>query len=180
MGMHVALLRGINVGGGRKVPMAELRAVAEGLGFARVRTLIASGNLVFEADGASAELETALEAAVEKHFGFPVDVMVRTAAQWSATIAANPFPAEAEAAPKFLLLYAGKRADAEAAVAYLQPRAAPAEKVAGHGNALWIYFANGGGRSKLSGGPKPGLWTGRNWRTVLAIEEMLLACESGA
>jgi uncharacterized protein (DUF1697 family) len=44
--MHVALLRGINVGGGRKVPMAELRSVAEGLGLKRVRTLIASGNLV--------------------------------------------------------------------------------------------------------------------------------------
>jgi uncharacterized protein (DUF1697 family) len=171
--MYVALLRGINVGGGRKVPMAELRAMAEGLGLTKVRTLIASGNLVFEADAAPAELEAALEAAVEKHFGFPVDIMVRTAAQWQATIAANPFAAEADAAPKFLLLYAGKEANADAAVAYLQPRAAPEEMVAGHGDSLWIYFANGGGRSKLSGGPKPGLWTGRNWRTVLAIREML-------
>lgn len=171
--MHVALLRGINVGGGRKVPMADLRGLAEGLGFTRVRTLIASGNLVFEAEAPPAELEAALEKAVEEHFGFPVDIMVRTAGQWSAIIAANPFPAEAEAAPKFLLLFAGKEANAEAAVAYLQPRAAPEEKVAGQGDTLWIYFANGGGRSKLSGGPKPGLWTGRNWRTVLAIEEML-------
>jgi uncharacterized protein (DUF1697 family) len=173
MGMHVALLRGINVGGGRKVPMAELRAVAQGLGLARVRTLIASGNLVFEADEEPIELEAKLEAAVERHFGFPVDIMVRTAAQWSATVAANPFPAEAEAAPKFLLLYIGKEAAAEAAVATLTPRAAPEEKVAGQGDAIWIYFANGGGRSKLASGPKPGLWTGRNWRTVLAIQEML-------
>ncbi|HEY7810459.1 MAG TPA: DUF1697 domain-containing protein [Allosphingosinicella sp.] len=171
--MHVALLRGINVGGGRKVPMAELRNVAEALGFTRVRTLIASGNLLFEADAPATELETLLEAAVEKHFGFPVDIMVRTGAQWQATIAANPFPAEAEAAPKFLVLYAGKEANAEAAVVYLSARAAPEEKVAGHSDSLWIYFANGGGRSKLSGGPKPGLWTGRNWRTVLAIGEML-------
>jgi uncharacterized protein (DUF1697 family) len=169
MGMHVALLRGINVGGGRKVPMAELRAVAEGLGLTKVRTLIASGNLIFEGDISEPEVE----AAVERHFGFPVDIMVRTAAEWSAIVAANPFPHEAEAAPKFLLLYLGKQPTAEEAVAYLTARAAPEEKVAGHGDALWIYFAAGGGRSKLASGPKPGLWTGRNWRTVLAIEEML-------
>jgi uncharacterized protein (DUF1697 family) len=169
MGMHVALLRGINVGGGRKVPMAELRGVAEGLGLKRVRTLIASGNLIFE--GGVSEPE--LEGAVQSHFGFPVDIMIRSAAQWSATVAANPFPQEAEAAPKFLLLYLGKQASAEAAAAYLAARAAPEEKVAGQGDALWIYFANGGGRSKLASGPKPGLWTGRNWRTVLAIKEML-------
>jgi uncharacterized protein (DUF1697 family) len=169
MGMHVALLRGINLGGGRRVPMAELRAVAEGLGLTRVRTLIASGNLIFEGEISEPELETA----VQSHFGFPVDIMIRTAAQWSATIAANPFPHEAEAAPKFLLLYIGKQPTAEAAVAYLAARAASEEKVAGGGDALWIYFANGGGRSKLASGPKPGLWTGRNWRTVLAIHEML-------
>ena len=173
MGMHVALLRGINVGGGRKVPMTELRAVAQGLGLTRVRTLIASGNLVFDSEDTPAGLETALEAAVERHFGFPVDIMVRTAAQWSVYVAANPFPAEAEASPKFLLLFAGKQATAEAAVAHLTARAAPEEKVAGSGDTVWIYFANGGGRSKLASGPRPGLWTGRNWRTVLAIEEML-------
>jgi uncharacterized protein (DUF1697 family) len=169
MGMHVALLRGINVGGGRKVPMAELRAVAEGLGLTRVRTLIASGNLVFEGEASEQELEEA----VERHFGFPVDIMIRSAAQWSATVAANPFPHEAEAAPKFLLLFVGKQATADEAVPYLAARAAPEEKVAGQGDTLWIYFGNGGGRSKLASGPKPGLWTGRNWRTVLAIEEML-------
>jgi uncharacterized protein (DUF1697 family) len=153
--------------------MAELRAVAEGLGLTRVRTLIASGNLVFDGEGTPAELEARLEEAVESRFGFPVHIMVRTAAEWSATIAANPFPKEAAAAPKILLLYIGKQPTAEAAVAYLAVRAAPEEKVAGEGGALWIYFANGGGRSKLASGPKPGLWTGRNWRTVLAIEEML-------
>jgi uncharacterized protein (DUF1697 family) len=173
MGMHVALLRGINVGGGRKVPMAELRAVAEGLGLHRVRTLIASGNLMFESDEAPAALEAKLEAAVERHFGFPVDIMVRTAAQWSAYVAANPFPQEAEAAPKFLLLFAGKQGAGEATTAFLAARTVPGEKFAAQGDAVWIHFGDGSGRSKLGSGPKPGLWTGRNWRTVLAIEEML-------
>jgi uncharacterized protein (DUF1697 family) len=98
--------------------------------------------------------------------------MVRTAEQWRACIAANPFPAEAESAPKIFLLFAGKEANAAQAVEYLIPRAAPGEKVAGRGDAVWIYFG-GSGKSKLEGGPKPGLWTGRNWRTVLAIEAML-------
>jgi uncharacterized protein (DUF1697 family) len=169
MGMQVALLRGINVGGGRKVPMAQLRGVAEGLGLKRVRTLIASGNLVFEGERSEAELE----AAVQSHFGFPVDIMIRSAAQWSAYVAANPFPHEAEAEPKFLHLLIGKQPTAEAAVAWLTARAAPEEKVAGQGDALWIYFGNGAGRSKLATAPKHGPWTGRNWRTVETIEEML-------
>jgi uncharacterized protein (DUF1697 family) len=173
MGLHVALLRGINVGGQRKVPMAELRALGEEIGFERPRTLIASGNLVFEADGEPAELEARLEVGLARRFGFPVDAMVRTAARWSAYVNANPFPDEAVRAPRFLLLYLGKQPADEAAIARLRARAAPEEKVAGKGDAVWIFFGDGGGRSKLGEGPKPGLWTGRNWRTVLAIEEML-------
>ncbi|HEY0086783.1 MAG TPA: DUF1697 domain-containing protein, partial [Allosphingosinicella sp.] len=69
MGAKVALLRGINVGGNRKVPMAELREVAEGLGLTRVRTLIASGNLVFVGKGTPDSLEAKLEAAIEARFG---------------------------------------------------------------------------------------------------------------
>jgi uncharacterized protein (DUF1697 family) len=173
MGKRVALLRGINVGGGRRVPMAELRAVAEGLGLQEVRTFIASGNLLFSSPEAPAALEARLEPALAEHFGFAVDVMVRTAEQWQAAIAANPFPAEAEGAPKFLMLYARKEARAEEAVPALSARAAAEEKVMGRGDMIWIFFGNGGGRSKLAAGPKPGLWTGRNWRSVLAIGEML-------
>ena len=173
MGRYVALLRGINVGGQRKVPMAELRSVAEDLGLADVRTLIASGNLAFSGTGAAATLEAKLEAAVAQRFGFPVDIMVRTAEQWRGYIADNPMAAEAEASPKLLMLFVGKQEAGAAAVDALHARAAPEEKVAGKGDAVWIFFANGGGRSKLGNGPKPGLWTGRNWRTVLAIEEIL-------
>ena len=175
MGRDVALLRGINVGGQRRVPMAELRAVAEELGFADARTLIASGNLVFSAAGAAAAIEAELEEAVHRRFGFPVDIMVRSAAQWAHYVAGNPFPGEAERAPRLLMLYVGKQEADEAAVEALRARAAPEEKVARMGDALWIFFANGGGRSKLGNGPRPGPWTGRNWRTVLAIGEMLCA-----
>jgi uncharacterized protein (DUF1697 family) len=173
MGHYVALLRGINVGGQRRVPMAELRAVAEELGLTGVRTLIASGNLVFAGEGAAAEVEAKLEQAVERRFGFPVDIMVRTAEQWRGYIDDNPLAGDAAKAPKFLLLFVGKQPADAAALEWLRARSAPEERVAAKGDAVWIYFANGGGRSKLGNGPKPGLWTGRNWRTVLAIEEML-------
>jgi uncharacterized protein (DUF1697 family) len=173
MARFVALLRAINVAAQRKVPMADLRALAAGLGLGDPRTLIASGNLVFESDAKPAALETVLEEGLKRHFGFSVDVMVRTADQWTDYCAANPFPAEGALKPNFLLLNVGKGAADDKVVEALHARADAGEKVARTGDAIWIYFANGGGRSKLSGGPRPGLWTGRNWRTVLKIREML-------
>ena len=84
--MCVALLRGINVGGNKKVPMAELRALGEKLGWRQVATYIQSGNVVFAGGGGAAAAERALEQAIEKRFGFPVPVVVRTAAQWRASV----------------------------------------------------------------------------------------------
>ena len=173
MPRFVALLRAINVAAQRKVPMADLRALAAELGLRNPRTLIASGNLVFDGEGTPAALEAALEEGLQRRFGFSVDVMVRTAEQWARYCEVNPLAEESALKPNYLLLYVGKEAAAGRALEALRARAAPEEKVAGSGDAIWIYFANGGGRSKLSGGPKPGLWTGRNWRTVLKIREML-------
>ena len=89
MPRYVALLRAVNVGG-RKVTMAELKKAAAKLGYENPRTLIASGNLVFDAKKtAPAKLEAALEAMIEKTFGLFSEVMVRDPAQWAATIKAS-------------------------------------------------------------------------------------------
>src|SRR5690606_6311887 len=89
-----ALLRGINVGGGRKVPMAELRTLLEGLGHTGVRTYLQSGQAVFaSAHGDEESLAAELARAVEKHFGFAVDVIVRDHAYLRAIADACPFPA---------------------------------------------------------------------------------------
>mgnify|MGYP002372376888 CR=1 FL=1 len=80
----VALLRGINVGGNRKVPMADLRALGESLGLKSVATYIQSGNLVCVSSLTPEEVEAGLERAIEKHFGFEVPVIVRTGDQWAA------------------------------------------------------------------------------------------------
>ena len=91
MTAFVALLRAVNVGGTSKLPMAELRAIAEELGFGSPRTLIASGNLVFTSDQSEAQVVHSLEKALAAHMGKPVPVMVRTAGEMAAVANANPF-----------------------------------------------------------------------------------------
>jgi uncharacterized protein (DUF1697 family) len=173
MSNHVALLRGINVGGNRKLPMAELRALAEDLGLDEPRTYVASGNLVFASPLEGDGLEAKLEQAIAERFGFKVDVIVRAATQWAAYLAANPFPKESEATPNFVMLSVGKQAATDDHVAALRAKASDNEKVERRGDALWIWFGDGAGRSKIGTGPAKSVWTTRNWRTVLAIDEML-------
>src|SRR5262249_19687271 len=98
MPIQIALLRGINVGGKAMVAMAELGELFAERGFADARTLLQSGNVVFEASSAQtpAALERKLEASAAKRFGRPIDVFVRSAKEWAGVIANNPFPAEAK------------------------------------------------------------------------------------
>ena len=92
MAAYVALLRAVNVGGTGKLPMADLKALCSAAGCTNVRTYIASGNVVFEAPGAEAEVKATLEAALAARAGRPVAVFVRTAAEMAAVLASNPFP----------------------------------------------------------------------------------------
>jgi uncharacterized protein (DUF1697 family) len=92
MTAYVALLRAVNVGGTGALPMAELRAMGEDCGFANVRTYIASGNLLFESPQDEAAIKAALEAKLEGRAGRPVEIFVRSHAELTAIIAADPFP----------------------------------------------------------------------------------------
>ena len=92
MTTYIALLRAVNVSGTGKLPMADLRAMALALGFAEVRTFIASGNLLFESPLSEIEVKAMLEARLEAYAGKPVPAFVRTAAEMAAVLAANPFP----------------------------------------------------------------------------------------
>ncbi len=175
METRIALLRGINVGGRTSIPMAELRALAEELGLADVRSYIQSGNLVFTADEEKG-LEAKLEAAIAKRF-LAVPVIVRSASAWADYAAANPFPDAAEAEPNRLMMMLSKAAPKADAAAALRDRARDGERIAFAAGALWIHYPAGSGTSKLSpslidrlvGSPA----TARNWRTVLKIGEML-------
>src|SRR5687768_16961150 len=103
MGKFVALLRGINVTGTNKIPMADLRTHCAGLGWRDVETYIQSGNVVFAADGAAAQLEALLEKEIQKRFGLSIPVIVRSAAQWPKLAASNPYREAAETEPNRLM-----------------------------------------------------------------------------
>jgi uncharacterized protein (DUF1697 family) len=95
MASHVALLRGINVGGRNKVPMADLREVVTSLGHTGVSTYIQSGNVLFStADADNAALAAALESAIEDRFGIWSSVVVLTRDELAQVLAANPYPDE--------------------------------------------------------------------------------------
>lgn len=172
----VALLRAVNVGG-RKLPMAELRALCEGLGWSDVATYIQSGNVVFTADGKREALEAELERAIRETYGYEAPAVIRTAAQWRRYAPANPFPDAARETPNYLLMLVAKRPPANGAAEAIQAKAAAGEQVRRAGDAIWIYFPNGSGTSKLTpalidkaiGSPA----TSRNYRTVVKLQEML-------
>jgi uncharacterized protein (DUF1697 family) len=153
--------------------MAELRAVAEGLGLGSPRTYVASGNLLFEAEADEAALERRLEEAIAVRFGFAVDVIVRSATRWRGYATSNPFPDESERQPNLVMMTIGKRPATDADVEALRARASSNERVERVGDAIWIWFGDGAGRSKMGTGPSSGVWTTRNRRTVLALQEML-------
>lgn len=176
--MHkfVALLRAVNVGGTAKAPSAALKAAAEGIGLEAVQPVLQTGNLVFRAEGSPQALETRLEQAFLDALGLKTEVMVRDAAEWSAIVEANPFPAEAKSDPSHLLVMVMKREPLEEGVKALQAHPGP-ERIEARGRELYIVYPEGIGRSKLNAAPgwkKLGcLGTGRNWNTVLKLAALL-------
>jgi uncharacterized protein (DUF1697 family) len=171
--LHVALLRGINLGGRRSVAMADLRAFAEALGLADVRTLLNSGNLVFRSTGqSSAQLEQLFEAESEKHLGLRTDYYVRSATELSALIKDNPFPAEAKRDPSRLVVFFLKKTPGSKAFVTLQQAVKERERVLGQGRHAFIYYPDGQGRSRLTLtmiDKAIGAGTGRNWNTVTKL-----------
>lgn len=172
----IALLRGINVGGRNKVPMAELCLLATDLGWVDVQSYIQSGNLVFDATARPSKLAADLEVAIERHYGFSVPVIIREARDWSRYLVTNPFPEASRSEPNLVMLALSKDPPQDGAADMLQSRATQGESVRQAGDALWIHYAGGAGRSRLS----PGLLdrsvgsavTTRNWRTVYELAKM--------
>jgi uncharacterized protein (DUF1697 family) len=173
---QVALFRALNVGG-RKATSAELLALAADLGLGDARTLLQSGNLVFRSARTGAELEAGIERAFAARFGFASDVMVRTALQWRAVLAANPHGEMADRDPGHLVVMALKSAPDPAAVAALQAAVRGRETLAAAGRELFIAYPDGIGDSKLTGAlierRLAVRGTARNWNTATKLAAML-------
>ncbi|MEV0125675.1 DUF1697 domain-containing protein [Streptomyces sp. NPDC050703] len=175
---YAALLRGINVSGHKKVPMAELRTLIEGLGHGGVRTYLQSGNAVFTAAGDDEDsLAAGLRTAVEEHFGFAADVLVRDGAYLRAVADACPFPAAGLAPKQLHVTYFSAPVDADRFAAVDRPAYAPEDFGLGD-RALYLYAPDGLGRSRLAERlARPGVTRGlvattRNWNTVTRLVEM--------
>jgi len=168
MTLRIALLRGINVGGNKMIAMSDLRDMATRLGLREARTLLQSGNLVFRSGKPPAQLEKLLE----REIAMNVDVFVRTAEEWQAAVARNPFAEEAKRDPGHLLLMALKDA-ADAGTLVIPGR----EVARGSGREIYLYYPDGQGKSKLTNAvieKKLGTrGTARNWNTVMKLARLV-------
>ncbi len=173
MDAWVALLRGINVGGHNKVPMADLRALFEGLGWADVRSHIASGNLVFRAGGKADALATVLHDAILDKMAVDCAVMVLSGGALRAALADCPFDPVAGKHVHAIFCWADPVVDPDALARFR----AESEELTVRGRVVWLHAPDGIGRSKLVeklGKVVTGTGTtARNLNTVRTLVEML-------
>jgi uncharacterized protein (DUF1697 family) len=166
MATYVVLLRAVNVGGTGKLAMSALRDICQACGFRRVQTYIASGNVVLEADGDAAEVQAVLEKRLEDHVGQPLGVLVRSAAEIAAVLAANPFPERARNLVHVLFLDRAPPADPLAGAS-----GRSTEEIAPGLREIYIHYPQGQGASKLKL-PAAKLGTARNINTVAKLAEL--------
>ena len=174
MPAYIALLRGVNLAGHNMVAMADLRAMLEGMGFTDVRSLLQSGNLVFQGRAqASASLERKLEQEAQRRLDLETDFHVRTTAEWQTIIKRNPFAAAARKDPGHLLMMCFKEAPAAKDVRALQAAIKGREVVRAVGRQVYFIYPDGVGTSRLTTAlidKALGLrGTARNWNTVLKL-----------
>lgn len=180
MPTYVVLLRAVNVGGTGKLPMADLRKLLEKLGFSKIETYIQSGNAVFDAAGSATTVARVVAAALERHMGVPVGVLVRTHSELGRIIARNPFAAEAAAEGNRVHAVFLSAAPAGGASASLDRLVAqnPARRDRWHlaGDTLYLHLPEGAAETKFTAKTLDKLLavttTARNWNTVLKLHEM--------
>ena len=174
MTTYVALLHSIVLGPGRRLVMADLKAMATELGFTNPRTWVATGNLIFEGEDAPlAEVESRLEAAFRDRFGKPVDIILRTAPGWLRLAAQNPF---SEGSGAHVGIRVMRKPLGPDTLTRLEAIATPDMRLALRDGDLWIDFAGAPSEAKLLSHlttKKLGIGTLRNANTVKALAAML-------
>ena len=178
MKRHIALLRGINVGKAKRVAMADLRALMEGLGHANVRTLLNSGNAVFDArSGMPATLAKQLRAAVLAQCGVDCEVIVKSAADLAAAIAEHPLREHADDDARMLVMFTQDASTLDELRTLEAGDWAPEAFAVGR-HAAWLWCASGIIESRVAkavGKLLKERGTARNWATVEKLRAMVEA-----
>lgn len=168
MTLYVALLRGINVGGKNKLPMADLRQIFSDVGARDVRTYIQSGNVLYQGD----DVSVAVSEQIAARFGYRVPVLIRPARDWASIVANNPFLPEVEDITKLHVAFLDGLPDSEH-VAALDPQRSPPDRFVVRGSEIYLHFPAGSARTKLNTSYfDRALKTTssiRNWRTTLKL-----------
>ena len=175
----VILLRGINVGGHNRVPMAELRDALNGAGFEDVKTYIQSGNVVADCSGRDEPGVVAdVEAVIAAQFGLTIPIVARAVDDWQPILDANPFPDGVDQ-PKLLHVSLCDVAPSAEALAALDHAAFAPDQLIADGRHLYLWYPSGSARSKLTGAlleRKLGVTTtARNWSTMQKLADMIEA-----
>lgn len=176
MTRYVALLRGINVGRAKQIPMADLRALLSDLGYTDVATLLRSGNAVFTGDGEPAVVASRIEDAVEDKFGMTAGCVVRDGAELAAVIAANPLPEAAAEGSRYLVHFLSAAPD-PALLEENDPVQLDPDRVRLGDRVIYQWCPDGilaapdvGGFAVKNLGV---VATGRNWNTVSKLAAMV-------
>jgi uncharacterized protein (DUF1697 family) len=174
---YIAMLRGINVGGNKRVKMDKLRATCGSLGLDEVKTYIQSGNIVFRSEKLSAAVvANQLSAGIERDFGFSADVIVRSREELGRVIKGNPLLKENDADPsKFHVVFLANKPAAFSVSKLAELTLAP-DRVRFLNREIYFYFPNGVSGSSIWKHPLDRMLgvtgTMRNWNTVNKLYEM--------
>lgn len=174
---YVALLRGINVGGKNKLPMADLVAIFQSCGARNVRTHIQSGNVLFQASrGIAAGLPVVVQSALLSSTGLTVPVLLRGANDWRKLIECNSYLKTGASPDHLHVVFLSKSPPAERAK-WLDPNRSPGDSFQLCGKEIYLFLPAGVADSKLTNAyfdrTLGTVCTARNWRTVLKINELL-------
>jgi uncharacterized protein (DUF1697 family) len=175
---HVALLRGVNVGGKNKLPMKDLARIFADAGCSDVQTFIQSGNVIFTAPPAVLKnLSGTVKAAIETRFGYRIPVILRSHLQLARAIEINPF-LRAGKPEKTLHLCFLADTPSEEAVKDLDPERSPGDLFHVSGQEVYLHLPKGAGNSKLTNAwldaKLSTVSTVRNWNTVLKLHQLTL------
>lgn len=174
----VSLLRGINVGGNKRIKMEDLRTLYAEMGLRNTKTILASGNAVFQcANDDLVAVRAQLEAGILDHYGFVVKVLLRTASEMQALTEHHPYSAAELDEPKKILVVFLEHVPSASALGTLQTAHAGPERIMHDGAHLFCFYPDGMGRSKLDNAfierHLQQVGTGRNWNTVQKLAALV-------